>query len=95
MDCRLLAADGVRSGAPKSGDLRPQLGRLHTWPGRRSSDWGLLLTWALLALLLLGCWPAAAAMSPGHVRELRQETVDMFYHGFDNYMNIAFPEDEV
>ncbi|KAK4136612.1 glycoside hydrolase family 47 protein [Trichocladium antarcticum] len=34
-------------------------------------------------------------MSPGHVRELRQETVDMFYHGFDNYMNIAFPEDEL
>jgi hypothetical protein len=40
-------------------------------------------------------WPAAAAMRPGRVRELRQETVDMFYHGFDNYMNIAFPEDEV
>ncbi|KAI9801923.1 MAG: alpha mannosidase-like protein [Piccolia ochrophora] len=29
------------------------------------------------------------------MRELRQETIDMFYHGFDNYMNIAFPEDEI
>ena len=34
-------------------------------------------------------------MRPDRVRELRRETVDMFYHGFDNYMNIAFPEDEV
>jgi hypothetical protein len=25
----------------------------------------------------------------------RQETVDMFYHGYDNYIKIAFPEDEV
>ena len=35
------------------------------------------------------------AMTPRRVAELRQETIDMFYHGFDNYMNIAFPEDEV
>jgi hypothetical protein len=34
-------------------------------------------------------------MRPDRVTELRRETVDMFYHGFDNYMNIAFPEDEV
>lgn len=34
-------------------------------------------------------------MRPDRVRELRRETVDMFYHGFDNYMKIAFPEDEV
>lgn len=34
-------------------------------------------------------------MRPGRVRDLRQETVQMFYHGFDNYMEIAFPEDEV
>jgi hypothetical protein len=37
----------------------------------------------------------AGAMSPRRIAELRRETVDMFYHGFDNYMNIAFPEDEV
>lgn len=35
------------------------------------------------------------AMTLRRIEELRQETVSMFYHGFDNYMNIAFPEDEV
>ena len=34
-------------------------------------------------------------MSPTRIAELREETVGMFYHGFDNYMDIAFPEDEV
>lgn len=34
-------------------------------------------------------------MTPAHIAELRKETVDMFYHGFDNYMDVAFPEDEV
>ncbi|KAK4129390.1 glycoside hydrolase family 47 protein [Parathielavia appendiculata] len=34
-------------------------------------------------------------MRPDRIRQLRQETVDMFYHGFDNYMKIAFPEDEL
>ena len=37
----------------------------------------------------------AGAMPPARIAELRQETIDMFYHGFDNYMNVAFPEDEV
>ncbi len=34
-------------------------------------------------------------MTPARVAELRKETVAMFYHGFDNYMEVAFPEDEV
>jgi len=34
-------------------------------------------------------------MSPADIAELRKETVRMFYHGYDNYMNVAFPEDEV
>lgn len=34
-------------------------------------------------------------MRPSRIAELRRDTVDMFYHGFDNYMSIAFPEDEV
>jgi len=34
-------------------------------------------------------------MRPDRVTQLRQETVDMFYHGYDNYMRVAFPEDEV
>jgi len=51
-------------------------------------------TWLVfLCLTLLACF--AQAMTPNRVAELRQETVSMFYHGFDNYMNIAFPEDEL
>jgi hypothetical protein len=51
-----------------------------------------------LLLLLLFSWlhvAAVGAMRPSRVADLRRETVDMFYHGFDNYMQIAFPEDEV
>lgn len=40
----------------------------------------------------LALWRAMKRISS---RSNRQETVDMFYHGYDNYMNIAFPEDEV
>jgi len=49
------------------------------------------------SLLFLGTiWLALAdAMTPVRIAELRKETVDMFYHGYDNYMNVAFPEDEV
>lgn len=57
----------------------------------RSSPW--LLALALLAFVVL--LPSAGAMRPSRVAELRREVVDMFYHGFDNYMRIAFPEDEV
>lgn len=34
-------------------------------------------------------------MRADHSARLRQETVDMFYHGWNNYMKHAFPEDEV
>ena len=37
----------------------------------------------------------APAMRSDHLAKLRQETVDMFYHGFNSYMLHAFPEDEV
>jgi hypothetical protein len=69
------------------------------WPGgllagpcsnnlKTSSRW--------IPIAFLGLWLAlASAMSPARISELREETVAMFYHGFDNYMNIAFPEDEV
>ncbi len=50
-------------------------------------------------LLLLGfllSWPpSAAAMRPDRLAQLRKQTVAMFYHGFSNYMEHAFPEDEV
>lgn len=52
----------------------------------------------LLALPLLTCallpW-TALAMRPDYLAALRRETVDMFYHGYSNYMKHAFPEDEV
>lgn len=50
----------------------------------------------LVALFLLS-WlhQAVVAMRPDRIAELRQQTVDMFYHGYDNYMDLAFPEDEV
>lgn len=34
-------------------------------------------------------------MSPAQIGEMRRQTVAMFYHGFDNYMDVAFPEDEL
>ena len=52
------------------------------------------ISWLSLLLVLLQ-WPLASAMSPDRVTTLRRRTVDMFYHGFDNYMDISFPEDEV
>lgn len=56
-----------------------------------------LLSLVVAFAFLLSPWLAVPvlAMRPGRVADLRQETVDMFYHGFDNYMKIAFPEDEV
>lgn len=52
-------------------------------------------TTLLLALWCLAWLNLAAAMRPDRMAQLRQETVEMFYHGYDNYMNLAFPEDEV
>jgi hypothetical protein len=51
----------------------------------------LAIVWA--ALLLPSC--GVQAMRADHLGKLRQDTVDMFYHGYDNYMKHAFPEDEV
>lgn len=49
-----------------------------------------------LYIFLVAAFVAVAnAMPPRRIAELRQEAVDMFYHGYDNYMNIAFPDDEV
>lgn len=48
----------------------------------------MLLVWSIWLL-------AAGAMRADHITALRRESVEMFYHGFDNYMRVAFPEDEV
>lgn len=53
---------------------------------------------ALLSCILLSLsWHAAvgAAMGSARLAELRNLTVDVFQHGFNNYMQHAFPEDEV
>ncbi|KAL7620345.1 hypothetical protein AAE478_009339 [Parahypoxylon ruwenzoriense] len=61
-----------------------------------STNHGPVTRLIVLLALLVSPWLALVdAMRPGRIAELRQETVDMFYHGFDNYMKIAFPEDEV
>ncbi|KAL2165416.1 hypothetical protein VTH06DRAFT_714 [Thermothelomyces fergusii] len=100
MTCLELAAvdgTGTNSPGPALNDLpcrrvQARVRRRRTWFGLHNST--LWLGCVLLALCV-GYWPVAAAMRPDRVRELRQETVRMFYHGFDNYMKIAFPEDEL
>ncbi|KAI4615775.1 hypothetical protein J4E80_006192 [Alternaria sp. BMP 0032] len=49
-----------------------------------------------IVLLIVGCWTTpGCGMTDEAIAELRQETRDIFYHGFDNYMQHAFPEDEL
>lgn len=100
MTCpELAAADGtgISSPGPAVNDI-PCPG-MQARVRRRRIRLGLhnstLWLGCMLLALCVGYWPVAAAMRPDRVRELRQETVNMFYHGFDNYMKIAFPEDEV
>ena len=54
---------------------------------------------AMPALMLFATWLLmpwlSHAMRADRMAELREETVEMFYHGFTNYMQHAFPEDEV
>ncbi|KAL2155063.1 hypothetical protein VTH82DRAFT_3739 [Thermothelomyces myriococcoides] len=100
MTCpELAAADGtgISSPGPAVNDI-PCPG-MQARVRRRRIRLGLhnstLWLGCMLLALCVGYWPVAAAMRPDRVRELRQETVNMFYHGFDNYMKIAFPEDEL
>ncbi|KAI1935977.1 hypothetical protein LOZ66_004895 [Ophidiomyces ophidiicola] len=46
-------------------------------------------------LALLPCLSCVQGMRERQVRELRIEAEHMFFHGFDNYMKYAFPEDEL
>jgi hypothetical protein len=52
------------------------------------------MLFAVVAVCLPLFW-TAAAMRADRMAQLRRETVDMFYHGYGNYMEHAFPEDEV
>ncbi|KAI1500255.1 glycosyl hydrolase family 47-domain-containing protein [Biscogniauxia marginata] len=76
---------------PLPGSAGCKLAQLH-----RSTDrCALARLITLFALLLPWLVASVEAMRPSRMAELRRQTVDMFYHGFDNYMKIAFPEDEL
>lgn len=59
----------------------------------------VLMPWSTsclcIALLLLTWLDHTWAMRPDRIASLRDDTVEMFYHGYDNYMRLAFPDDEV
>ncbi|SMQ45040.1 unnamed protein product [Zymoseptoria tritici ST99CH_3D7] len=49
-----------------------------------------------LILLSLAVWPTVVkCMTDDTIASLRQDTQDLFYHGYDNYLAHAFPEDEL
>ncbi|KAL1958859.1 hypothetical protein VTO42DRAFT_3696 [Malbranchea cinnamomea] len=54
-----------------------------------------LLLWVLWVWALLPWHACVHGMRRSRVKELREETEHMFYHGFENYMRYAFPEDEL
>ncbi|QQK43817.1 ER glycosyl hydrolase (Edem), putative [Penicillium digitatum] len=49
-----------------------------------------MVVWAILLWLAV-----VHGMRNSQVKELRQETERMFFHGFENYLQYAFPEDEL
>lgn len=49
----------------------------------------------VVVVLAACCASLAHGMTDDHIRHLRRTTQDLFYHGFDNYMNVAFPDDEL
>ncbi|GIJ91615.1 alpha mannosidase-like protein [Aspergillus pseudoviridinutans] len=66
----------------------------------RSGCWSLqmsdLRSACMIWVSLLSLWLAMAqGMRTSQINELRKETEHMFYHGFENYMKYAFPEDEL
>ncbi|PHH68790.1 hypothetical protein CDD80_7240 [Ophiocordyceps camponoti-rufipedis] len=78
-----LRTAGLDSGVSGARDLR----RL-----RREAPMQPTMWFQFPLLLLLS---STAAMRADRLAQLRQETVDMFYHGYSNYMRHAFPEDEL
>ncbi|KAL4991751.1 seven-hairpin glycosidase [Aspergillus falconensis] len=66
----------------RSGCWRPQMSVCSAW-----------MTGFVLFLSL--CVSTAQGMRFEQIRHLRTETEQMFYHGFENYLEHAFPEDEL
>ncbi|OCT50876.1 Glycosyl hydrolase family 47 protein [Cladophialophora carrionii] len=78
--------------------------RRHVTPPATSPPTSLftapLLEWlrGILVVVLIASLASAAvvqAQTPGQIKALRKEAEDLFYHGFENYMTYAFPEDEL
>ncbi|EIT77349.1 glycosyl hydrolase, family 47 [Aspergillus flavus] len=67
----------------------------------RSGCWYLQMPflraeWVMNWIMLLSLWLTMAwGMRTDQLNELRKDTEHMFYHGFDNYITHAFPEDEL
>lgn len=51
--------------------------------------------WLICLLFLAGLVTTAHVQAPGQVAALKKEVEDLFYHGYENYMAHAFPEDEL
>ncbi|KAA8645560.1 hypothetical protein EYZ11_006770 [Aspergillus tanneri] len=61
-----------------------------------SQMFDLLTAWATTWVLVLPLWLAMAqGMRTEKIHELKKETELMFYHGYENYIEHAFPEDEL
>jgi hypothetical protein len=58
------------------------------------STWLIRLQLVVL-LASLASVATVQAQTPGQIKALRKEAEDLFYHGFENYMTYAFPEDEL
>ncbi|KAL0935246.1 ER glycosyl hydrolase [Colletotrichum truncatum] len=55
-----------------------------------------MLSQLFVLLYLCLSWPiAVSAVSTAKLAELRNATTQVFHHGWDNYMRVAFPEDEL
>ncbi|KAK5042068.1 hypothetical protein LTR13_001874 [Exophiala sideris] len=51
--------------------------------------------WLICLLFIAGLVPTALTQTPGQVTALKKEVEDLFYHGYENYMTHAFPDDEL
>ncbi|KAF7713853.1 Alpha-mannosidase [Penicillium ucsense] len=69
--------------------MRTRCRNLHMFHPRRA--W-IMLVYAVLWSL---CLTLVHGMRGDQIKELRQETERMFYHGYENYLEHAFPEDEL
>jgi len=54
-----------------------------------------LVVYVILTATSIQCSKQQPAMSERERKELRDEAVDMFHHGFDAYMQLAWPADEL